>query len=245
MTIPRDTPYVYPDGTIVKLNHTYEADGATGLIAAVEELTGFKISHYVEAHGSDVENVVDGLGGITVDVLQAISGTTITGTPVSIDAGLQHLSGSEALLLANQRMQYESFQDANRQKGARLVVAGIIDAIRSKPLLEIPGAVANAASCVKTDMETTELVNLVRMMQDNLTMYSGTAPYDGDLDLWAVSSHAEADAPWLCYVNEAGWKRVLAKLDSGDDIAGMSYDNDAVHYAGQPESTWSQGLVEP
>ena len=95
-------------------------------------------------------------------------------------------------------MQYESFQDANRQKGARLVVAGIIDAIRSKPLLEIPGAVADAASCVKTDMETTELVNLVRMMQDNLTLYSGTAPYDGDLDLWAVSSHDEADAPWLC-----------------------------------------------
>ena len=245
MTIPRDTPYEYADGTIAKLNHTYETDGATGLIAAVEELTGFKISHYVEVHGSDVENVVDGLGGITVDVPQAISGTTITGTPVSIDAGLQRLSGSEALLLANQRMQYESFQDANRQKGARLVVAGIIDAIRSKPLLEIPGAVADAASCVKTDMETTELVNLVRMMQDNLTLYSGTAPYDGDLDLWAVSSHDEDDAPWLCYVNETGWKRVLATLDSGDDIAGLSYDNDAVHYAGQPENTWSQGLVEP
>ena len=245
MTIPRDTPYVYSDGAIAKLNHTYETDGATGLITAVEGLTGVKISHYVEVHGSDVENVVDGLGGITVDVPQAISGTTITGVPVSIDSGLQRLSGSEALLLANSRMQYDSLQDMNRQKGARLVVAGIIEAIRSKPLYEIPGAVADAASCVKTDMETTELVNIVRMMRDNLTLYSGTAPYDGDLDLWAVSSHAEEDAPWLCYVNEAGWKRVLGSLGSGEDIADMSYDKDAVHYAGQPESTWSQGLVEP
>lgn len=245
LTIPRDTPYIYADGTIAKLNHTYETDGATGLINAVQQLTGLKISHYVEVHGSDVENVVDGLDGITVNVPQAISGTTITGVPVSIDAGLQRLSGSEALLLANQRMQYDSFQDMNRQKGARLVVMGIIDAIRSKPLLEIPGAVADAAECVKTDMETAELVNLVRMMQDELEVFSGTAPYDGDLDLWAVSSRSADDAPWLCYVNEAGWKRVLTALDAGEDVAGIDYTKDAVHYAGQPESTWSQGPVEP
>lgn len=245
MTIPRDTPYEYSDGSIYKLNRAYELDGATGLIAAVENLTGVKISHYVEVHGSDVENVVDGLGGITVNVPQAISGTTITGVPVSIDAGLQLLSGSEALLLANQRMQYATDQDANRQKGARLVVMGIIDAIRSKPPLEIPGAVANAASCVRTDMQTTELVNIARMMQDDLEVYSGTLPHAGDLDLWVVSSHDPADAPWLCYVNEAGWKRALEALDAGKDIAGMDYSKDAVHYAGQPESTWSQGLVEP
>ena len=245
MTIPRDTPYVYPDGTITKLNHTYEVDGATGLITAVEELTGVRISHYVEVHGTDVENVVDGLGGITVNVPQAISGTTITGTQVSIDAGLQRLSGSEALLLANSRQQYSTDQDANRQKGARLVVMGIIDAIRSKPLYEIPGAVADAASCVKTDMETTELVNIVRMMQDNLVIYSGTMPYAGDLDLWAVSSHDAADAPWLCYVNDAGWKRALTALDAGEDIGMLKYTDDAVHYAGQPKETWEQGLVEP
>lgn len=245
LSIPRDTPYEHPDGSIVKLNETYHDNGASGLIAAVEELTGFKISHYAEVHGTDVENMIDGLGGITVNVPVAISGTTITGERVSIDEGLQRLSGSEALLLANKRRVYGTEQDMNRQRGVRLVVAGIIDAIRSKPLAEIPGAVADAAACVKTDMKTSDLIEIVRNMQGNLTVYSGTAPHAGDIDMWATESHNYDESPWLCYVNEAGWARAMAALDAGEDIGKLSYADDAVHYAGQPEDTWSQGLVEP
>ena len=127
----------------------------------------------------------------------------------------------------------------------RRVVGGIIDAIRSKPVTEIPGAVANAAACIKTDMETGELIELVRNMSGNLTMYSGTLPYDGDLDGWADPDHNLYYAPWLCYVNEAGTARVLEVIDSGGDPSTVSYKGDSVHFAGQPRDTWSQGPQQP
>ncbi len=246
VSVPRDTPCTFSDGTLCRLNMMYEANGAAGIINTVQDITGVKISHYAEIHGTQLEQMIDDLGGIVVDVPIAINArTTVTGEAVSIDAGLQRLSGVEALALSNLRTIYGTDQDMNRQKGARLVVSGIIDAIRNKPVTEIPGAVAAAAACVKTDMDTGQLVELVSHMTGSLTVYSGTLPYDGDNNPWAASETFGYLEPWLCYVNDAGMKRAIDLIEAGGNPGTLSYADDAVHFAGQPQDTWSYGPLTP
>ena len=245
LSVPRDTPIDDGAGGYMKLNWAYHNGGAPQLIATVEGITGVKISHYAEVSGEGLENLVDSLGGIIANVPQSFNYTTFTGERVYLEQGVQHLNGAQALALSNMRMQYADDQDANRQSGARQVVTGIINAVKDRPVIELPGTVSKAASCVRTDMNTDELIEIARMMGGSPTVYSGSAPYKGSLDLYTTPTHSANDAIWLCYVNTAGWLRVVQVVDAGDDPSTVSYDKDVVHYAGQPESTWDRGLVAP
>ena len=159
LSIPRDTPYVDADGKIMKLNAVYHSQGAVGLIREVQKLTGVEIAHYAEIGGNEFVALVDGLGGISVDVPVGMDYTTLTGDRVYLKSGLQHLNGAEALAVANNRIVYSSDQDANRQKGARLVVQALIDAIRTRPVAQIPGILTEAAACVRTDMTVAEIAS--------------------------------------------------------------------------------------
>ena len=180
-----------------------------------------------------------------MDVPAAIGNTSVTNEIVNLEPGLQHLNGAQALALANIRHVYKKNSDMNRQSSVRLIVKGIIDAILSRPAFEIPGAVADAAACVKTDMSTNELIQLVMMMKDNLVVYSGTGPYAGARDLWLTPNHDWNDALWYCYVNDDGWKRAQTVLDAGEDPGDITFKDDVVHFLGQPEETWAEGPVNP
>lgn len=59
--------------------------------------------------------------------------------------------------------------------------------------------VSQAVSCVKTDMTTGEVVDLVRMMGAEATVLSGAGPYEGDWDYWTCYPDS-GDPAWLCYV---------------------------------------------
>lgn len=68
VSVPRDTPYRTSDGRLVKINEAYNIGGAAESIKAVSRLTGVDISHYAEVHFSELENIVDALGGVDVNV---------------------------------------------------------------------------------------------------------------------------------------------------------------------------------
>ena len=245
LTIPRDTPITGAAGKPAKLNSAYHDGGPAQLISAVEDLTGVQISHYAEISGLGLEQLIDGLGGIDADVEQSFSFTTIASDEVYLEEGRQHLDGAQALALANMRTQYDSDQDVHRQSGARQVVAGILEAVRDRSVVEIPGVVQQAAGCLRTDMDTGDLVNLALALGGSFTVYTGSGPNQGSMDPYTSPTHFIDDSLWLCYVDDEGWQRVIAAVDAGEDPSDISYDGDLVHYAGQPEETWLQGLVTP
>ena len=250
LSVQRDTPAISDDGTIQKLKYVYGKEGPTGSIKAVEKIAGVDITHYVEVHGTDLEELVDNLGGISVDVPMAFDYKTITGNQVHLEKGPQRLNGAEALAFANMRVLYEGDggkQDMQRQSAARQVVTGIINAVRERPLAQIPDAVVNAAACVKTDFSTSDLIDLARIMGSSVTVYSGTSPNTGALNPYVYDERVleEPHHPWLDYVNDAGWARVIATMNAGEDPSTVSYKDDVVHFAGQPEETWDQGPLKP
>lgn len=226
LSIPRDTPWVAEDGTIMKINEIYNQSKGAGTIRAVEQLAGVKITHYAEVHFSDFENLVDALGGIDVKVPTKLSyKDALTGEKVTIEAGEQHLDGQQAQILARARHEYVKNQDANRQKAVRAIANAILTEVSSTPVPDMPKVVLSAANCVSTDLSSLDILSLAASFHGGATTYSGTAPFEG-----AVND--AASGLWLCYQDEEGWSRVIATMDADGDPGKVSYSGDTVTIAG-------------
>lgn len=222
VSIPRDTPLHLDDGSVVKINEAYNIGGAAYTIEAVSKLTGVPISHYGEVHFSELQTLVDNLGGVTVDVPIELSyKDALTGETVTIQPGEQTLDGQQAQIFARARHEYGTDQDANRQNSVRKLAEAIVKQILNRPVYELPGAVMSAAECVGTDMRSSDLIALATAFatgSGSVTMYNGSGPSDGDIN-------NAANGLWLCYENPEGWQKVMDVVDAGGDPSEVSFDD--------------------
>jgi polyisoprenyl-teichoic acid--peptidoglycan teichoic acid transferase len=102
LAVPRDTLVGIPGVGKDKINAAY-ADGGPELTAeTLEGLTGLRINDYVVVNFGGVEEIVDAMGGITLEVDNPIR-VGIDGRRVSIPAGTQELNGLEALAFVRYR----------------------------------------------------------------------------------------------------------------------------------------------
>lgn len=130
-------------------------EGADALKQAVEGATGIKVDYYVLVDFTGFRQLVDAIGGITVNVNVpvAINGQTDAGIPPTgyIEPGPhQHLDGFHALWYARGRYGADDYQRMARQ---RCVVNAIIAQANPVNLLRRYQALAAAGSkLVKTDI---------------------------------------------------------------------------------------------
>jgi len=133
---------------------------------AVGELVDLDIQYYMRIDFDGFVEIVDSLGGISINVPKAINDPTYpnktdTGySPFKIQAGLQDLDGETALKYARSRHTSSDFDRAARQQL-------ILEAIRQKAL----------SAGVLTDLDT--LSNLYNAIQDN---------FDTDLSIREMAS---------------------------------------------------------
>ena len=221
LSIPRDTPYRLPDGSYVKINELFNDDGVAGAVSAVSELTGLPISHHAEVRVSGLANIVDLLGGVTVDVPIELSYTTMDDKTITIKPGRQTLTGQEAEIFSRARHEYQDNQDAHRQSNVRALLAAIVDKLLSKPITEIPGLVLQIAEYVDTDYKTLDAISLATTFAGSgVKMYSATGPSNGDFN-------EATGGKWLCYLNPEGWAAVSKVVDAGEDPEKADIDYEA------------------
>lgn len=222
VSIPRDTPYYLEDGSVVKINEAYNYGGAAETIKAVSQLTGVPISHYAEIHFSELETLVDALGGVTVDVpielsyVDALSGETVT-----LEPGEQTINGQQAQIFARARHEYGDNQEAKRQSAVRQLAEAIMKKAIDRPVYELPGTVLALADCVGTDLRTGDIITLATAFaggSGDMTVYSGAGPSRGDYN-------DAVGGLWLCYVNEQGWADLMSVVDAGENPEGMDFES--------------------
>lgn len=213
VTVPRDTPWEH-DGTVSKINETYNIGGAALTTKVVSEITGTPIAHTVEIHFSGLEGLVDALGGVKVDVPKNIKyWDALTNETIRLEAGEQVLNGQQAQIFARVRKAYAE-QEGQRQSNVRSLVLAIANELRSKPLYEYPGLGLEIANCFGSDMRFFDFARLLySFMGDSLTMYSATGPNKGDIDA--------GTGLWLCYKNPEGWQRLMDVVNAGEDPASV------------------------
>lgn len=231
VSIPRDTPYTFEDGKVDKINETYNRGGAAETIEAVEELTGVDIAHFAEVRFSDLEGMVDALGGVTVDVDTPLSyKDALTGEWVEIPEGEQVLTGQQAQIFARARHEYESDQDMHRQQNVRQLATAMLHSVLEKPIFKIPFTVLNLAEYIGTDLKASDFLYLARSFAGSeLTLYSCTGPNAGDIN-------PDADDMWLCYENPEGWAELMGAVDKGEDPSGIDVNASANVPVAQDES---------
>lgn len=207
VSIHRDTLVDMGEYGQNKLNAAHAIGGAALAVETVSKLAGVPISHYAEINFDGFKDVVDALGGVEVDVPMEIDDEDAGG---HLDAGVQTLSGDQALILCRSRHAYDEFGDGDSYRAAnqRLVLGAIAKKILSADVATMASTVQALSQYVTTDLEITDIVGIAQTMQglDPATdMYSGMEP--------TTSSYI--DGVWYEINNVEQWKAMMARVDQG------------------------------
>ncbi|HEU4672542.1 MAG TPA: LCP family protein [Candidatus Limnocylindrales bacterium] len=140
--------------------------GYTALKAILGNLYGIDIRYYVEVNFTGFKQVVDALGGVSINVQVPVvdDDYPIGGGNkgrVYIPAGYQHMDGSEALIYARSRHGSNDFDRAARQQKVLISLRAQVDPATMLPKLdELIGALENA---VQTDIPAGLLPQLLNV----------------------------------------------------------------------------------
>jgi LCP family protein required for cell wall assembly len=102
LAVPRDTLVEIPGVGEDKINAAFAVGGPDLTTQTVENLTGVPVNGYVVVNFGGVKDIVDAMGGITLEVEEPIE-VGIEGRRVSIPAGTRELDGFEALAFVRYR----------------------------------------------------------------------------------------------------------------------------------------------
>ncbi|MBT8203313.1 MAG: LCP family protein [Acidimicrobiia bacterium] len=109
VSLPRDLRVAIPGHGTERINASYAFGGPDLLVQTVQEATGLPIHHYLEVRFSDFANVVDSLGGVTIDFAYPSRDLK---SGLNVDAGTQRLNGAQAVAYVRSRS-FEELRDGD------------------------------------------------------------------------------------------------------------------------------------
>lgn len=167
VSIPRDyyVPQSCQDNQNDKLTHT-GIYGVSCTIDTAESLFGIDINYYARVNFSSLVEIVDALGGVTVNSPNAF--TTLHGN-YNIKIGENYLDGEKALGFVRERYAFEE-GDRERGKNQMRVLSAIIDKATSPAIItkytDIMDAVGGS---FQTNMSSSEINSLIKMQINDMS----------------------------------------------------------------------------
>lgn len=132
VSIPRDTVVFSETGAVERINAMYAIGGTEHIADVVEEMLEIPISFYAIADFQALIDIVDAVGGITVnsDLSFTVQDSEENSDAIEIEEGVQELNGEEALGYARMRDQ-DPRGDFGRQERQREVISAILEELVS------------------------------------------------------------------------------------------------------------------
>jgi LCP family protein required for cell wall assembly len=145
LSIPRDTYAEIPGQAPTKINAAFAFGGATLQIKTIEQFLGIEIDHVAIVDFTGFEDLIDAVGGVTVDVPQKLcadisggAGGGQGGVSLRLGKGEHTLNGEKALAYSRIRKPSEcpgpgasafslGYDDLDREKAQQAVINGIKD----------------------------------------------------------------------------------------------------------------------
>lgn len=218
ISIPRDyyIPQPCQGNQSDKLTHS-GIYGTDCTIQSFENYTNIELNYYARVNFTSLIDIVDALGGITVDNPEAFTGEA---GGFHFEDGTIHLGGEEALCFARERHSFID-EDAARGRNQMRVITSIIHKAASPAVIKNFSGILNALQgSVETNMSQTEMSSLVKMQLNEQIEWNIQQISLGGYDemAWSPANGFEA------YVMEPGvetWqnaKNLVDKLDRGETI---------------------------
>ena len=165
ISIPRDSRTYIPElGRKDKINHSYSNGGVTSTIETVTEMLDIPIDYYVTTNFQGFEDVVDSLGGITVDVLFTFK-AQLTGSLKwkTYYEGKMELNGNEALAYVRMRKS-DPLGDFGRNERQKEAVKEIVKKATSlTSFTKIDNVLDDIGSNVKTNIPSREFLSFIQL----------------------------------------------------------------------------------
>ena len=160
LSIPRDTKVQIAGKGVDKINSAYAYGDINTTKKTVENFLKVRIDYYVLVDFTDFKELVDSLGGITMNVEPHISAVR---PELHGKTGVSKLTGDEALIYVRFRQDSES--EGGRMKRHREAITAIInEALNPSNILQAPTVLNQLRKNVKTDippLETTVIEKLI------------------------------------------------------------------------------------
>ncbi|CEL25330.1 LCP family protein [Methanobacterium formicicum] len=160
LSIPRDTRVQIAGKGVDKINSAYAYGDINTTKKTVENFLKVRIDYYVLVDFTDFKELVDSLGGITMNVEPHISAVR---PELHGKTGVSKLTGDEALIYVRFRQDSES--EGGRMKRHREAITAIInEALNPSNILQAPTVLNQLRKNVKTDippLETTVIEKLI------------------------------------------------------------------------------------
>ncbi|WP_078429762.1 LCP family protein [Alkalihalobacterium alkalinitrilicum] len=149
LSIPRDTrTLIVGRGNEDKINHAYAFGGVGMTMDTVEHMLDIPIDHYISVNMDGFQDIVDAVGGVTVDNSFAFNQSGFT-----FPEGEITLNGEEALSFVRMRKQ-DPRGDFGRNDRQRQVINGVIqEGAQISSITRLDDMLKAIGNNVKTDLD--------------------------------------------------------------------------------------------
>ncbi|MDR2106515.1 MAG: LCP family protein [Coriobacteriales bacterium] len=217
VSIPRDLYVDIPGYGAEKINAAYtyaEMDvpgsGPAQTVKTVQAFAGVDIAYFAQVDFNGLVQLVDGLGGVEVDVPVDIIGDSDAGG-LDIYAGLQTLDGAHALTFCRSR-QFDS-GDYQRQANQRTFLQALARQVLASDLPTIASTMTNMANMTFTNMDLATVVKVAQGMQ---------GMQENSIHTYYVPSTTKdmlnAEGMVISYVvpDTYSWQQLISSLNAGE-----------------------------
>ncbi len=169
LSIPRDTVVEIPGRGEDKINSAYPYTGINNTITTVENFLDIKIDYYILVDFTEFKELVDSLGGITMDVQPHVTAAV---PELNGKSGVSRLNGDEAL--AYLRFRSDSASEGGRIKRHQEAIDAIITEIfKPSNLDNLPTILNQLRQNVKTNIPLTE-TTLIKKFSTGFSLENAT-----------------------------------------------------------------------
>lgn len=205
--------------SFAKLNAAYSYGGADLVVKTIENNYKIDIDDYVMVDYNSFPQVIDALGGVTVNVTEKEANYlnktwwrwTRTGKQISFNSGDMKMDGEHALMYARIRKLDSDVQRTERQ---RKVITAIMESFKNASASELNSAINTLFPNVKTSLSKKNILSYASLAVSegwlNWTMEQQTMPPDD----CCAAGYAGTQWIWIC--DYEGGAYVLQNLLYGE-----------------------------
>lgn len=168
LSVPRDTQVLLPGKGKEKVNALARlGKGISSTQEYIQELIGNPIDGYVMTNFQGFKNIVDSLGGITINVEKNMYFDTGDSKDryINLKKGNQRLNGTQALQYA--RFRNDELADISRTSRQQEVLKAIVsEATEARNLPKIPFLIPKIYQSIETDLNMSQLWSLAMVLKN-------------------------------------------------------------------------------
>lgn len=163
LSIPRDTRVSLPGYPDIKINSVAALTDLETLQKEVSELTGVPIAGYIQTNFDGFKQIIDTLGGVTIDVEKDMyyeTGDEKDGI-INLKKGVQRLDGAKALQYA--RFRHDALADISRTARQQVVLKAVAkEMLHVSTLPKLPILIPQLTQAVDTNLLLGDILNLAK-----------------------------------------------------------------------------------